>query len=180
MPFLESNQTVINMVMQRHIAYRATQTGFQGAGFTATFGNNVINNTITQKKQTNIMIHGIDGGGWEPLPSAELRKHFEYVTTLRDKIWIDTFANLSRYKIEREKANLQYTIDKKKAVITLTAPLDNAVYTQPLTVNINIGNNPVVNPYAERNGNPLPVVLTPTGISIDIMPDNSPVTVTWQ
>lgn len=47
------------------------------------------------------MIHGIDGdGGYSPIESIELDKHFKYVKENENKFWIGTFKDISKYILE--------------------------------------------------------------------------------
>jgi peptidoglycan/xylan/chitin deacetylase (PgdA/CDA1 family) len=50
--------------------------------------------------------HGVDGDGWSPVTSQFLLDHLAYANKLSPKLWIDTFANVARYRQCRDLASL--------------------------------------------------------------------------
>ena len=81
-----------------------------------------------------LVIHGVDGVGYEAMPSALLDTYFQYIKKRDDKLWIATFGDVTKYMRERE--NVKIDSHKKGAGIELTVenPLDNEVYNTPLTL----------------------------------------------
>jgi hypothetical protein len=48
--------------------------------------------------------HGVDGIGWEALTHQQLDKYFSYIKGQRNKLWVATFGDVTRYMRERQSA----------------------------------------------------------------------------
>ncbi len=171
---------VRKLVMQRHVADRTFQDAYGGKDFTAELANKRIDDAILDGKWLVGMIHGITTG-YEPFTSPEIFEgHLKYVKSLEAKVWVDTFANVSRYIQERDASKLAAVIVPGKAVFTLTCPLDPVRYNVPLTVVIPVKGK-VSKAIARRSGaeKELPVRLCGEKLLVDAVPSEEPVTVTW-
>ncbi|WP_259069836.1 polysaccharide deacetylase family protein [Mucilaginibacter sp. X4EP1] len=91
--------------------------------------------TTTGRKDTwlVIVIHGVDGLGYEALPSTLLDEYFQYIKNDDDKLWVATFGDVTKYMRERESATVQNNEDNGKITVRLTHTLDN-MYNLPLTL----------------------------------------------
>lgn len=81
-----------------------------------------------------LVFHGVDGIGWEPRTSEELEEYFGYIKNLEDKIWVATFADVTKYIRERQNSTVNATMDQDTISISLTHNLDQALYDLPLTL----------------------------------------------
>src|SRR5690606_33864837 len=81
-----------------------------------------------------LVIHGVDGIGWEALTSESLEEYFQYMKTKDKDLWIATFADATKYMRERMNAIVKTTESKNKIVVTLSHSLDNTIYNLPLTL----------------------------------------------
>jgi peptidoglycan/xylan/chitin deacetylase (PgdA/CDA1 family) len=81
-----------------------------------------------------LIIHGLDGIGWEPVKSEEIEEYFRYIKSKENDLWIATYGNVTRYIRERMSADLRSTANKKKITVTLTHSLDRSAYNLPLTL----------------------------------------------
>jgi peptidoglycan/xylan/chitin deacetylase (PgdA/CDA1 family) len=81
-----------------------------------------------------LVIHGVDGLGYEARPSTLLDEYFQYIKNKEDKIWVATFGDVTRYMREREAARVDEKNEGRKLVVTLTHPLDKSMYYIPLTL----------------------------------------------
>ena len=127
------------------------------------------------------MIHGI-AEGYAPLDPALFRQHLEYVRGLGTQVWVDTFANLNRYRLERQAATLQVGATGAHEVrFTLTAPLDPAIYNQPLTVAVTAP-APVARAKAGYLGEDptLPARVVGSQILVEVPPSAREVRVQWR
>jgi hypothetical protein len=96
-----------------------------------------VNRTIENKQWSVAMIHAIfQGYGWAPFPNG--KKDFVAVLDLlkqhNDKLWVDTFVNVSKYVKLRDASTVQWIEPGK--IVMLKTELDGKVYDQPLTVKI--------------------------------------------
>ncbi len=81
-----------------------------------------------------LVIHGIDGIGWEALESESVDEYFQYIRSKEDKLWVATFGDAAKYMRERMNANVNVSESRKKIVVSLNHTLDKTVYDLPLTL----------------------------------------------
>ncbi|HET6256626.1 MAG TPA: polysaccharide deacetylase family protein [Puia sp.] len=81
-----------------------------------------------------LVFHGIDSLGWEPTPIPKLEEYFNYIVSKRDKLWVATFGEATKYMREREHATVNAQEKDGKISITLTHSLDKTMYDIPLTL----------------------------------------------
>jgi peptidoglycan/xylan/chitin deacetylase (PgdA/CDA1 family) len=81
-----------------------------------------------------LVIHGVDGIGWEALPSELLEEYFKYLKSKEDDLWIATFGDVTKYI--RERMNTVIDTEKKGREITVDVKntLDTTMYNIPLTL----------------------------------------------
>ena len=92
----------------------------------------------TAASQQNIwlvlVIHGIDGIGWEALTSESVDEYFRYIKSKEDKLWVATFGDATKYIRERMNATVNSTEREDNIVIDLTHSLDKSMYDIRLTL----------------------------------------------
>ncbi len=81
-----------------------------------------------------LVIHGVDGIGWEALTSQALDEYFQYMKTKEKDLWIATFADATKYMRERMSASVKARKTKNNISISLTHNLDKSMYDIPLTL----------------------------------------------
>lgn len=85
-----------------------------------------------------LVIHGVDGLGYEALPHTLLDKYFTYIKNRGDKLWIATFGDVTKYMREREGTKIDSKFQNGKITIRLNSSLDKAVYNVPLTLKTHV------------------------------------------
>ena len=80
-----------------------------------------------------LVIHGVEGIGYEPIPKDRLAACFDYVKARTDRLWVATFQDGSRYMRERMKASVVTREAGSAIEVTVAHPLDPEVYDLPLT-----------------------------------------------
>lgn len=92
--------------------------------------------TAAARKDTWLVLvfHGIDGMGYEALPSTMLDEYFQYIQSKDEQLWVATFGNVTRYMREREGAKITSDQKGKTITVSLTHPLDKKMYDFPLTL----------------------------------------------
>jgi hypothetical protein len=92
--------------------------------------------TAANRKDTWLVLvfHGINGMGYEALPSTMLDEYFHYIRSKEDNLWVATFGDVTRYMREREASKV--TTDNKggKITVSLNHSLDKSMYYLPLTL----------------------------------------------
>ena len=170
---------VLEVVMRNHIASRTRQAGYGGATFTTAKANAYIDDAIARGQAMVAMVHGITTG-YAAFASADVfENHLRYVKSREDRIWVDTFANVSRYTQERDAVKLTSSQSPASATFTVECPLDPKRFDYPLTVVIPAGN--VARAEAKRADcdGLLPVEIRTDRILIRATPSPQPVVVTW-
>lgn len=81
-----------------------------------------------------LVIHGVDGIGWEALPGKLLDEYFHYLKSKDDDLWIATFGDVTKYIRERMNTTLRSTANGGKLTVTLSPSLDSSMYNLPLTL----------------------------------------------
>ncbi|WP_295671315.1 polysaccharide deacetylase family protein [uncultured Mucilaginibacter sp.] len=81
-----------------------------------------------------LVIHGVEGLGYEARPVSLLDTYFQYIKIFDKKLWVATFGDVTKYMREREAAAVQSEINNGKLKITLCQSLDKKMYNLPLTL----------------------------------------------
>jgi peptidoglycan/xylan/chitin deacetylase (PgdA/CDA1 family) len=166
-------------VFQRHHAARETQAEF-GTSSTLTSCNSVANSAISTKSWTAVMIHGITVGYDSFSNISIFRDHLAYVKSKDSQLWVGTFGAVSRYSKERDSSTIfAQRTGVNEATVRVSATLDTSLYDQPLTVIIPAAGAVGVTARRQANNQAVPASIKTGRILVDIVPDNSPVIVTW-
>jgi peptidoglycan/xylan/chitin deacetylase (PgdA/CDA1 family) len=82
-----------------------------------------------------LVIHGIEGLGYEPIPQALVTSYFDYFKANSDagKLWVATYQDEAKYIRERMRANIQTVQSGQTIEVTVTHPLDPKKYDLDLT-----------------------------------------------
>ena len=81
-----------------------------------------------------LVIHGVDGIGWEALTIERIEEYFQYMKSKENDLWVATFADAAKYMRERMNSNVKSSVNKDKITIDLTHSLDISLYNIPLTL----------------------------------------------
>jgi len=92
--------------------------------------------TVANKDNTWLVLvfHGIDGMGYEALPSTMLDEYFHYIRSKEDRLWVATFGDVTRYMREREASKVTASKKAGKIIVSLHHSLDKTQYYLPLTL----------------------------------------------
>ena len=80
-----------------------------------------------------LVIHGVEGIGWEPVPAAHLRAYFDYMKAREERLWVATFADAGKYARERMASRVTTKQSGEGIDVTVTHALDPTLYDLPLT-----------------------------------------------
>ena len=180
------DEAVRAMALKYHIAVR--EKNMQrfgdwpptGRTFTAEKANALVDAAIMKGGQMIWMIHAINEG-YNAVSSPDVfEDHLKYVKSREDTLWVDTFAHVSLYILERDAAKLIGSISGNKATFTMECPLDKMKFNFPLTVLIPVNNAAHVE--VKRNGSntTLPVEVRKDCILVQAAPSPEEVVVTWR
>jgi len=99
--------------------------------------NKWVDQGAKEKGWCTFLIHAIDGdGGYSPIKSTDLESHIKYVTGHPHKFWTATFAQVSKYIMERDAITIKETAQKKAISIETgcKAKSDITKLDQPITI----------------------------------------------
>jgi len=180
------DEAVRTMALKYHIAVREKHTERFGdwpptnKTFTAEQANVLVDRAITKGEAMIWMIHAITEG-YNAVSSPDvLENHLKYVTSREDAVWVDTFANVSRYTLERDAVKLTQSIAGNRATFTVECSLDRTKFNYPLTVVIPVKHAAQVEAKSRDSGVPLPVEVRQDRILVQVVPSPTQVVVTWQ
>ena len=148
--------------------------------FTAEKANSVVDRHLAQGDQMVWMIHAVtDGYNAQSSPDV-LGNHLKYVKSREDVLWVDTFAIVSRYILERDAAKLTGGISNNRASFTVECPLDQTKFHDPLTVIIPVKDAERVEAKQSGSNVLLPVEVREDRVLVQVVPSAQQVVVTWQ
>lgn len=81
-----------------------------------------------------LVFHGVDGIGWEPKTGAELEEHFAHIKSLEDRLWVATFADVTKYMRERMRGRVTTSRSGEAIEVDLSHDLPVDIYDLPLTL----------------------------------------------
>jgi peptidoglycan/xylan/chitin deacetylase (PgdA/CDA1 family) len=179
-PYNAADDTVRALVKEHHFFTRDFQSGFGKNNPTADSINRWADGLVAQKKWGVTMIHGINVG-FDALPQDSLKAHLAYVKTREADLWVDTFANVSRYLQLRDSAKLEILKQEPhRLFFKLTAPETPATANTALTLVVTIPDAKAAPAVQQENGKKLPIQSGTNGsIRFDCVPGNQRVAVTW-
>ena len=94
-----------------------------------------VDTTVSQKNIWLVLVvHGIDGIGWEALKSEDVDTYYTYIKSKENDLWVGTFGDVTRYMKERMSAKVNASEKNGKIDISLDHPLDKTLYDLPLTL----------------------------------------------
>jgi peptidoglycan/xylan/chitin deacetylase (PgdA/CDA1 family) len=175
------NPQVRAFVLKNHIAARDREDRFGGPGFNVDKANGIIDKAIKTGQAIVVMTHAVAEVGYEPVSKEDLEEHLKYVSQLKDRVWVDTLANVSRYVRERDAAKIAIKASEADRVtFDLACSLDPVLFNGPLTCVIHAGGHVVrESARCERGGVVLPAVVSGDKVLVDVVPGAGEVTVRW-
>jgi peptidoglycan/xylan/chitin deacetylase (PgdA/CDA1 family) len=172
-----SNPEVQASALKYHVAYRAYQESTKAESTTVSL--NAWADQLVRERQLGIlMIHGISQGYAALSDPGILLAHLKYVKSRERDIWVDTFANVSRYGKERDNAQLTVAGGAKRVSCVLSSTLDPQLYDVPLTIVVQVAD--VISASATRAGQELPVRVGSDAIYVEAAPSMQPIIITWR
>ena len=79
-----------------------------------------------------LVIHGVDGIGWEALTSEMIDEYFRYIDS--KEFWVATFGDVAKYMRERMNSKIETSVQKGSVFVTVSHDLEKSMYDLPLTL----------------------------------------------
>jgi hypothetical protein len=80
-----------------------------------------------------LVIHGIEGVGYQPLPTEKVRAYFDYIKAQEGRLWVATFQDGAKYIRERMRSLVDTKEVGRTIEVRVSHSLDPALYQLPLT-----------------------------------------------
>ena len=80
-----------------------------------------------------LVIHGVEGIGWEPVPAARLKSYFDDIKAREDRLWVATFQDAAKYARERMGSSVTTRRAGDAIEVSVTHSLDPKLYDLALT-----------------------------------------------
>ena len=93
-----------------------------------------VDETIQKDIWLVLVIHGVEGIGWEAIPKERLEKYFDYIRSNEKDLWVATFQDAYKYIRERMNTKIESTSGNRTITLSLTCNLDPQIYNLPLTL----------------------------------------------
>ena len=119
------------------------------------------------------LIHALDGdGGYSPIQSSEFEAHLKYVKQSGMVYWVGTFAEISKYIIERNSLtiNERSEMDYVEITVGCTAQSNLTKLDQPITVKRKLPEG-CTKARIVRNNSEVPSLIADGSIIFDVVPD---------
>ncbi len=147
--------------------------------FTAKQANAMVDRYLKKGDALVWMMHAVTEGYNAFSGPDVLEDHLKYLRSKEDVLWIDTFAQVSRYTMERDAAKLTGVVSADHAEFTLTCPLDGAVFHDPLTIVLPADHATDVEARYKKSGEKLLCEVRADKILVQVTPSDQTVDVTW-
>ena len=80
-----------------------------------------------------LVIHGVEGIGYQPIPAPHLRAYFDYMKANEHRLWVATFRDAGKYARERMASKVTTKQSGDAIDVTVNHSLDPKLYNLPLT-----------------------------------------------
>ena len=135
--------------------------------------NNWVADATAKNGWCVFLIHALDGdGGYSPIQSSEFEAHLKYVKQQGMTYWVGTFAEISKYIIERNALTINARQDNDFFEITIgcTAQSQLTKFDQPVTIKRRLPEG-CTTARIVRNNSEVPSVIADGCIVFDVVPD---------
>ena len=85
-----------------------------------------------------LVFHGVEGIGWEAMPTETMRTYFDYIKDRESRLWFATFQDGAKYARERIASSVKSNAAGDTIEVTVTHTLQPDVYDVPLTARTTI------------------------------------------
>lgn len=148
--------------------------------FSAAQANAMVDRYLEKGEALVWMMHAVTEGYNAFSGPDVLEDHLKYLRSKEDVVWIDTFARVSRYVMERDASTLTSSAAAGRAEFTLECPLDAGVFNDALSVVIPASHAREVEARYRKTGEKLPVEIRDDTIIVHVVPSDQSVEVVWQ
>ncbi|MGH9629247.1 MAG: polysaccharide deacetylase family protein [Bryobacteraceae bacterium] len=92
-----------------------------------------VDTTVNNGLWLVLVFHGIEGIGWEALPTETVRAYFDYIKEHEGDTWVATFQDAAKYARERVSSSVTTKRTGDVIEVSVAHKLDPKLYNLPLT-----------------------------------------------
>jgi peptidoglycan/xylan/chitin deacetylase (PgdA/CDA1 family) len=81
-----------------------------------------------------LVIHGVEGIGYQPIPATHLREYFDYIKAHENRLWVATFKDAAKYARERMASKVTTKRTGDAIEVAVVHSLNPKLYNLPLTL----------------------------------------------
>lgn len=143
--------------------------------FSAMHFNNWVSESAKKNAWSIFLLHGIDNdGGYSPVTADNFEQHIKFVKESEPLFWVATFAEISKYIIERNALTITETAkgNKYEIVVGLSTQSKITKLDQPITISRDIPKK-VKKVKVSCNGAEVPSRISNGTIIFDVVPGNN-------
>jgi hypothetical protein len=85
-----------------------------------------------------LVFHGVEGIGYEALPTEIVRAYFDYIRANEARLWVATYQEGAKYARERVNSTVDTRIAGEAIEVSVKHSLDPKLYDVPLTARTTI------------------------------------------
>lgn len=133
------DKEVIEIAHKYHIASRLKQIHLGGKRERLENLKRQVDKLIEKGDESPVMIHAIKKGyGWDPFDDISIfEEALDFLKEKQRVLWVDTFANLAKYRFNRENADLSVLENSPTQMkLKIVAKPDAKLYNIPTTIEI--------------------------------------------
>jgi peptidoglycan/xylan/chitin deacetylase (PgdA/CDA1 family) len=184
-PWHQYTSKAFSIANQNHFSVRQKEIGESNYAFAffdqdhaATLADAlaIANNQLTDMVNSGGWLvaggHGVDGDGWSPVTSQFLQDHLSHASQYASRLWIDTYANVARYRLCRPQGAPTATASSSsRATVRLAGSFNASVCNAPLTVSLPV-KEPLYGQVQVRNsaGNTVASTISGGKLLFDVRP----------
>ena len=133
-PGNSKNDAVVAYVESTRVGSRTKQTSFGGSSDQMSM-NSYVNDLIKNGTWGVTMIHAIAEGYASFSDPTQLYNHWDYVTTITDRLWVAPFCEVAAYIKERDTVEVVVLNENENTIeLTMEMNLNPTLFRQPLTL----------------------------------------------
>ena len=175
-PYNSRNKKVDAIVDPKFPFSRKSQVGF-GGKITSKMMNDRMDKAVQKGSWEIIMIHAINIGYDQFRDPQQLYDHWRYVKSKESELWVDTFANIGKYKAMAKAVKLEVKQGNQKITCSFTG-IKKDMLESHLTIVAKAKN--ALEAKAIQAGKNLKVRTTIDKILIDVDPMKGPFEISWK
>lgn len=100
-----------------------------------------VNTSLETSVWLVLVFHGVEGIGYEALPTEVVRSYFDFIREQQTRVWVATYRDGAKYARERHNSTVTSKAAGDSIAVTVSQKLDPKLYDLALTAKTTIPSN---------------------------------------